>query len=127
MSLSKSDFKIASSCAKKLVYKKLSYDTLNDENEFVEMLAQGGHLVGKYAQLIYRGGIEIKADSIDEAIAQTKNLLKQNANITLFEATFYSEGKVVRTDILEKKGKVVNLIEVKSKSFDGDDEAKSKK
>jgi hypothetical protein len=128
MSLSKSDFKIASSCAKKLVYKKASYDTLNDANEYMEMLAQGGHIVGKYAQLIYRGGIEIKADSIGDAIAETNSLLKQNENITLFEATFFANGKVVRTDVLEKKGKVINLIEVKSKSHESeDDSAKAKK
>ena len=129
MPLSKSDFKIASSCAKKLVYKKAAYDTLNDGNEYMEMLAQGGHIVGKLAQLIYPGGVEVKADNtIDGAIAETTKLLKQNANITLFEATFYSEGKVVRTDILEKKGKVINLIEVKSKSHESeDDSAKAKK
>jgi len=128
MALSKSDFKIASSCAKKLVYKKLSYDTLNDENEYLEMLAQGGHIVGKYAQLMYPGGVEIKAETINEAIAETNNLLRANENITLFEATIYSNGKVVRIDILEKKKKVLNLIEVKSKSHDSeDDPAKAKK
>ena len=58
--LSKSDFKIASTCAKKLVYKKSSYETMNDGNEYLEMLAQGGHIIGKYAQLLYTDGIEIK-------------------------------------------------------------------
>ena len=128
MLLSKSDFKIASSCAKKLVYKKAAYDTLNDGNEYMEMLAQGGHIVGKYAQLIYPGGVEIKADSIEQVIAETSKLLKQNENITLFEATFFASGKIVRTDILEKKGKVINLIEVKSKSHESDDNSdKAKK
>lgn len=128
MPLSKSDFKLASSCPKKLIYKKASYDTLNDANEYMEMLAQGGHIVGKYAQLIYPEGIEVKSGSIDDAIAETSRLLKENQNITLFEATFYSKGKVVRTDILQKKKKVINLIEVKSKSYDSeDDESKAKK
>ena len=128
MLLSKSDFKIASSCAKKLVYKKASYDTLNDGNEYMEMLAQGGHIVGKLAQLIYPEGIMVKADSIEQAIAETNKLIKQSDNITLFEATFYSEGKVVRIDILEKNGKVINVIEVKSKSHESeDDSAKAKK
>ena len=128
MLLSKSDFKIASSCAKKLVYKKAAYDTLNDGNEYMEMLAQGGHIVGKLAQLIYPEGRMVIGDSIEQAIAETSKLIEQNDNITLFEATFYSEGKVVRTDILEKKGKVINLIEVKSKSHESeDDSAKAKK
>jgi hypothetical protein len=127
MALSKSDFKVASSCPKKLVYKKASYETMNDGNEYVEHLAQGGHIVGKYAQLLYPDGIEIKSNTIQEAIAETSRLLKDNDAVTLFEATFSANGKVVRTDILQKNGKVINLIEVKSKSHDSDDDGNSKK
>jgi len=122
MPLSKSDFKIASSCAKKLVYKKANYVTKNDANEYMEMLAKGGHIVGKYAQLMYPVGIEIKSPTIDDAIAETRRLLSENENIILFEATIFSKDKVVRIDILEKKGNVMNLIEVKSGSHDGDEE-----
>ena len=126
--ISKSDFKIASTCAKKLVYKKASYETKNDENEYLEMLAQGGHIVAKYAQLMYPNAIEVKGVSIDSAINVTKKLIEQNENITLFEATFTANGKIVRTDILEKKKNVLNIIEVKSKSHDSeDDEEKAKK
>lgn len=125
--LSKSDFKIASTCCKKLVYKKASFETMNDTNEYMEMLAEGGYVIGKYAQLNYPNGIEVIGDSIDIAIAETKKHIEQNENITLFEATFSSNGKVVRTDILEKKGNVINIIEVKSKSYDSDDEGNPKK
>ncbi len=38
--LSKSDFKLTSTCTKKLVYKKGAYPTMNDANEYMEMLAQ---------------------------------------------------------------------------------------
>jgi hypothetical protein len=120
--LSKSDFKIASTCAKKLVYKKASYPTTNDENEYMEMLAQGGHIVAKYAQLTYPDGIEVKAKNIDHAVIDTTRLIKDNTNITLFEATILSKEKVVRIDIFEKKNNILNLIEVKSKSYDSDDE-----
>ncbi len=123
--LSKSDFKIASSCPKKLIYKKASYKTKNDENEYMEMLAKGGHIVSKYAQLMYPGAIEVNAESLEQAFEKTRQLLEQNENITLFEATFLSNGKVVRTDILEKKGNVLDIIEVKSKSHD-DEEDRSK-
>ena len=125
--LSKSDFKIASTCSKKLVYKKASFQTLNDTNEYMEMLAEGGYVIGKYAQLNYPNGIEVNGDSIDIAITETKKHVEQNENITLFEATFSSNGKVVRTDILEKEGNVINIIEVKSKSYDSGDEVNSKK
>ncbi len=125
--LSKSDFKIASSCCKKLVYKKASFETTNDANEYMEMLAQGGHIIAKYAQLTFPNAIEVKGETIDAAISETKKLIEQNENITLFEATFLSNGKVVRTDILEKKKNVLNIIEVKSKSYDSDEEDSPKK
>jgi hypothetical protein len=125
--LSKSDFKLASSCSKKLVYKKASYETMNDANEYLEMLAQGGHIIAKYAQLTYPDAVEVSGDSIDAVIAETKKLIQENENITLLEATFLSNGKIVRTDILEKKGKILNIIEVKSKSHDSDDDASNAK
>jgi hypothetical protein len=49
--LSKSDFQLASSCAKKLVYKKEKYQSTNDTNEYMEMMAQGWYLIGKMATL----------------------------------------------------------------------------
>ncbi len=126
--LSKSDFKIASNCSKKLVYKKESFETMNDSNEYLEMLAQGGHIVAKYAQLTFPDGVEVKGKSLDEVIEETKKLIQENENIILFEAIFSSNGKIVRTDILEKKKNVLNIIEVKSKSHDSeDDEYNSKK
>ena len=125
--LSKSDFQIASTCSKKLVYKKESFETMNDGNEYMEMLAQGGHIVAKYAQLTFPGGVEVKGESLDVVIAETKKLIQENDNITLFEATFSSNGKIVRTDILEKKKNVLNIIEVKSKSHDSDDDTYNSK
>lgn len=121
--LSKSDFKIASTCSKKLIHKKASYETMNDANEYMEMLAQGGHIIAKYAQLTYPNAVTVKGETLEAAIQETQNLIGQNESITLFEATFYSNGKVIRTDILEKKKNVLNLIEVKSKSHDSGDDA----
>jgi hypothetical protein len=125
--LSKSDFKIASDCCKKLVYKKAAYETSNDGNEYLEMLAQGGHVIGKYSQLMYTEGIEVQGESLEEAAKATQEIIGRGKDITLFEATIISNGKVVRIDVLEKKGNVLNLIEVKSKSHDSDDEDYSAK
>src|SRR4051794_117598 len=107
--LSKSDFQIASTCSKKLVYKKASFETMNDANEYMEMLAQGGYIVSKYAQLTFPGAVEVKGESIDAVIAETKKLIQENENVTLLEATFSSNGKIVRTDIIEKKKNVLNI------------------
>ena len=119
--LSKSDFQLAKDCAKKLVYKKGGYPTSNDTNEYMEMLAQGGYIVGHMATLLYPEGIEI-AGSTKEAVQNTTALLK-NENIVLFEAAIMTaDGKLIRVDILEKKGNSVHIIEVKAKSHESDDE-----
>ncbi len=119
--LSKSDFKIASSCSKKLVYKKNRYPTNLEGNEYMQMLADGGYLIGKYATLHYPDGIEIPDDlKTDEALKLTQEYLNKNENIVLFEAAIAVNQKLIRIDILEKKGNTLNLIEVKAKSFDSE-------
>ena len=126
ISLSKSDFQLASTCPKKLIYKKKYYPTSNDTNEYMEMLAQGGYVVGKMATLFYPGGIEIFG-STDEALAKTKRHIEAG-DCVLFEAAVQSGVKLARIDILVKKGNDIHLIEVKSKSHDTDaDITESKK
>ena len=123
MLLSKTDFQIASSCPKKLIYKKKNYPTANDTNEYMEMLAQGGYVVGKMAMLMSDGGIEIKGNQ-EGALLETERYLKMDQCI-LFEAAIESNNKIVRIDILKKDGKQVQIIEVKAKSFDsGNDKNK---
>ena len=119
ITLSKSDYKVASSCPQKLLYKKKGYDTSNDVNEYMEMLAQGGYVVGKMATLLYPDGIEIDGDQ-KSCIALTEEYMKME-NCVLFEAAIKSGEKIIRIDILEKKGNLVNIIEVKSISNDSDE------
>ena len=116
ISLSKSDFQLASTCPKKLVYKKQGYPTTNDTNEYMEMLAKGGYVVGLMATLQYPDGVEITGNT-KEAIEKTNEYLKQE-NCVLFEAAIQSGEKLIRVDILQKIGKEINLIEVKAKSHD---------
>ena len=75
--LSKSDFQIASSCTKKLVYKKGLYPTANDTNEYMKILSQGGYIVGKMATLLFPDGIEIEGNTW-ECIQQTNELMKKD-------------------------------------------------
>lgn len=118
--LSKSDFQLASTCPKKLVYKKQGYPTTNDTNEYMEMLAKGGYVVGLMATLQYPDGVEITG-STKEAIKKTNEYLEQE-NCVLFEAAIQSGEKLIRVDILEKIGNKINLIEVKAKSHDTEDD-----
>ena len=115
--LSKSDFKIAHTCATKLWYKKHGYPTSNDENEYMKMLADGGFMFGKLAMLLFPEGIEVTG-TIPEAIASTNHLLAIHENIVLFEPAISINNQLVRVDILQKTGNEIKVIEVKSKSFD---------
>jgi hypothetical protein len=119
ITLSKSDFQLASTCPKKLVYKKQGYPTTNDTNEYMEMLAKGGYVVGLMATLQYLDGVEITGSTKD-AIQKTNEYLKKD-NCVLFEAAIQSGEKLIRVDILEKAGNKINLIEVKAKSHDTED------
>ncbi len=116
--LTKSDYTTAFSCIKKLIYKKARYKTKNEGNEYLKLLADGGHVINKYAQLLYPDGREIFTKDPELAAIETKKLFSENENITLFEGAFSSNEKVIRADIIEKKDRMINLIEVKSKSFD---------
>lgn len=114
--LSKSDFKIGQNCLKKLWYKKQKYPSTDAGNEYLEMLADGGYMVGKMATLLFPDGVEITG-STPLAIESTDLLLKQD-KIVLFEPAFLSKQKLIRIDVLHKDGDNVRLIEVKSKSFE---------
>ena len=126
--LSKSDFKIARDCPTKLYYKKKGYPNSNEENEYMAYLAEGGYLVGKYAQLLYPEGVELKiANGTGYALTETKELLDKNKKITLFEPAIESDGKIIRIDILKKDGNKFDLIEVKSKSWNSVDDDQRRK
>lgn len=112
--LSKSDFQLASSCPKKLAYKKAFYPTANDTNEYMQLLAQGGYVIGKMATLLYPEGIEIDGNTQD-CIVLTNEYLQQE-EVVLFEPAIFHEQKLVRIDILVKKKNHFHLIEVKAKS-----------
>jgi hypothetical protein len=118
--LTKSRFKLAVSCPTKLYYNgKSDYANTNDGNDFIEMLADGGFQVGELAKLKYPDGIEITSKQIEKAIAETQTLLQQE-NVTLFEPAIVHDNFLVRVDVLVKRGKVLEIIEVKAKSYSGD-------
>jgi Domain of unknown function(DUF2779) len=116
--LTKSDFITARTCPTKLFYKKLRYPSLRDDDPYMEFLADGGYMVEKMAKLLYPDGREIGGwDNPLEAFAATKTALAAG-NCTLFEATVIHGKMLARHDILERFGKVLHLIEIKSFSAD---------
>ena len=124
--LTKSLFKKGFECPAKLRYANdPSYGNSQEDNEFLQALAEGGFQVGELAKLMFTGGVEIKEISHSEALVKTNEHLAQD-NVTIFEAALTAEVMpahyFVRVDVLRKNGNNVDIIEVKSKSYDPYDE-----
>ncbi|MBD9395352.1 DUF2779 domain-containing protein [Acidovorax sp. ACV01] len=122
--LTKSRFKLAAECPRKLYYTgKKDYLDRSIEDSFLAALAEGGYQVGELACLVHPGGIRV--DDLDHhvALAKTAELLQQD-EVTIFEAAIAFGSMFVRVDVLRKMGTRIEIIEVKAKSYsakkDGD-------
>ena len=75
-----------------------------------------GHQAGAAAQTLFPEGHLIEHDhELDQALNETENLLADPGPITLFEATFQSEGVLIRADVLIRDAQNrIRLIEVKA-------------
>lgn len=116
--LTKSRFKLAVECPRKLYYtgKKAIYQDTMAEDVFLEMLAEGGYQVGALAKLRYPEGIEIHETDHASAESATMTLLAPD-RVVLFEPAIRVGDFFVRIDILVKNGNNLELIEVKAKSY----------
>lgn len=105
-------------CPTKLIYTgKKEYLDKKIDDPFLQALANGGFQVGELAKQYYSDGHDIKAVDYHEAEAKTKELLIQD-KVVIFEAAFRYNNLFIRVDILIKDGSNIQLIEVKSKSYD---------
>lgn len=116
--LTKSRFKLAVECPTKLFYcgKSEEYQDTMKGNDFLAMLADGGHQVGALAKLRYPGGIDIEEPNNAAAEAQTSEYLQRD-NVVLFEPAIRVDDFFIRIDVLVKTGNRFELIEVKAKSY----------
>ena len=120
--LTKSRFKLGLDCPAKLFYTgKPQYPDTSEDDTFLEALAEGGFQVGALAKCYYPQGIDIMERGYDIPLQKTIELLSKE-NIVIFEAAFRYKNLFIRADIIEKQGNNINLLEVKSKSFDGSDD-----
>ena len=116
--LSKSRFKLAMECPTKLYYTgKKEYANQNIEDSFLLALADGGFQVGELAKCYFEGGHDIETLDYGEALAQTNELLKQE-DVIIYEAAVKYQNLFIRIDVLKKHKNVIQVIEVKAKSFD---------
>lgn len=126
--LTKSHFKVALECPRKLFYLNNPdiYPNTNEEDSFLTALAEGGFQVGALAKLYYPNGYEITEKDRIKSTQLTSELLQQE-NVVIYEAAICFDKLFIRVDILEKKGNHINLIEVKAKSFDNETRFKNAK
>jgi len=127
--LSKSRFKLASECPRKLYYGQHRdvYPDKKVHDPFLQALAEGGHQVGALAQCYHPGGVPVHTLDPDQALTETDALLQRD-QVTIFEAAIRHENFFLRVDVLEKNGDKVDLIEVKAKSYDpGEDDFRQKR
>ena len=116
--LTKSRFQLAMQCKTKLFYEgKAEYANQSIDDPFLLSLAEGGFQVGALAKCYFPSGQEVETKDAEEALRLTDELM-QRQDAIIYEAAFLHGNLFVRTDILVKKGKQLELIEVKAKSFD---------
>ena len=89
--LSKSDFKIACTCATKLYYKELGYPRVDDEDQYLKLLADGGYMVEEIARIQYEpeGRLLGYQSGTAAAARETADALRAR-DAVLFEATLLS-------------------------------------
>ena len=135
----KSRFKLALECPTKLYYNdlrdddnQLVYKNKMSEDTFMQILADGGHMVGELAKFKYHDdpvGADITVNELgyDAAIAETLRKIQNDMDAGL-QRTVIAEAAIrhgdyfIRVDILviDHSKRRIDLIEVKSKSVDAE-------
>jgi hypothetical protein len=123
--LTKSRFKLALECPTKLYYSKPSngYFDKNQNNDFLQALADGGNQLGEIAKFKYHpnpigDAITVEALDYEESVDQTNQMLAVAGRAVIAEAALLHAPFFVRVDILirDEASKTIEIIEVKSKS-----------
>ena len=114
----KSAFKIALTCPRQLYYyNNDKYENQNNDDSFLQALAEGGFQVGELAKIYYDiDDNDVKSLDYNASLEKTKELFK-NKNVNIAEAAFLYNNCFVRVDILTKNDNTIELIEVKAKSW----------
>ena len=121
--LTKSDFKACYDCRTKLFYRKKSYLTNLDENEYLQFLADGGFMIETVAKAQYPRGVDLVEERDPQrAFSRTRELIGASPDAVVFEAAVIWEKYYARIDILRREGNTLHLIEVKSSSIDAENE-----
>ena len=125
--LTKSRFKLAIECPSKLFYynKKTEYADAQLDDPFLKALAKGGFQVGELAKYLFCEDPQKEQITIEEldyatALERTNEKLLGSDNVVIAEAAFQFQNLFVRVDITTRSKKVLNLYEVKAKSWNSE-------
>ncbi len=122
----KSAFKVALECPRKLYYYRNPgrYANPDTDDEFLQALAEGGFQVGELAKIYCEVPPEndVKEKDYDGSVARTKELMQQR-QVNIAEAAFRFGNLFVRVDVLRRDGHVIDLIEVKAKSWEPNEDS----
>ncbi|MBP5998830.1 MAG: DUF2779 domain-containing protein [Sediminibacterium sp.] len=127
--LTKSKFKSGLECVTKLYYtgKKKEYADQKIDDKFLQALAEGGHQTGALSLFEFCDnpiGDDIIVETLDydESIRITNEKLARSGKVIIAEAAFKYNHLFIRADIVVKNGNVIDLYEVKAKSFNSAEE-----
>ena len=127
--LTKSRFKEGLECLTKLYYtgKKDEYANQSLDDPFLKALADGGHQTGALALFEFTDdpagdGILVNTLDYEEALNITNTKLSDPGKVVIAEAAFKYNNLFIRADVIVKEGTVIDLYEVKSKSFNSEEE-----
>jgi hypothetical protein len=127
--LTKSLFKKACECPRKLAYALSPKFLSKTGGQFLQSLAAEGQKVGSYSQLaLFPQGIHVGGNSstLDKLVEETRSLLiHSKPGTAIFEGAICSGPFLIRADILHKVADIeLHLLEIKAKSWDSNKDRK---
>jgi len=114
--LSKSTFMRGVQCIKSLYLNRFHPELRNELTDQQQAVFDTGHKVGKLAQELFPGGVEVDIRAlrnVQEAVTYTSELIKEGKEI-IYEAGFQFDEVLILTDILVKGDGGWSIYEVKS-------------
>ena len=122
----KSAFKQALQCPASMYYYRNPQEYANQQldDEFLESLAEGGFQIGEAAKVYYGIPEEGTVESLgyEASLARTREMFAA-PRAKIAEAAFRYGNCFIRADILVKEGNRIQLIEVKAKSWNPEEDS----
>ena len=115
--ISKSKYMAGVQCLKRLYLLVHQPEIAGGKDAADFALMDQGRQVGKLAQHLFPGGVEVRSGNPEEAIRITRELVANPEVPAIFEGAFEHDGVFVRVDILQRrKENRWRLVEIKSTS-----------